>query len=297
MSNILLILLTIIVIVLLVFIYKKREETESNLGFKIVGYYLLSAFTFRLNEFPLPLGFIVFLLFFRPTKNVKTKQSSAYLGLAIFIIQLIIPAVDEYIYERSREVAGASNNIFQVSFTKDWITIKDQMEIDPDARLENFKAEYEKNGQIIRLSYDLVSRSEDGFIYYDIGFSSETKEYTIRRHKVGDQWLQYDRSVFASRFFEVLDQAQVRNLPLKHSFEENILTSDGEMTSYAVEDRYKYLIQGKEIKEITNDQLPIKGYYITSCGIDKTHGVPSGSTISYSCENEADYFFDAVQKK
>jgi len=46
-------------------------DTESNVQLKIVGYFLLGAFTFSLNGFAFPLGFILFLLFFRPTKNRK----------------------------------------------------------------------------------------------------------------------------------------------------------------------------------------------------------------------------------
>ncbi|MGG1662091.1 hypothetical protein [Brevibacillus sp. NRS-1366] len=298
MSNSILFYLTLVSIVLLVFIYKRREENESNLGFKIVGYCLLGGFTFVMNDFPIPLGFLMFVLFVRPTTNVKTKHNAVFLGLACFILQLIIPAVDEYVYERPREVAGVTTNIFQVDFIKDWFTIQEHMKIDPNARLEKFRVEYRPDGQISRLSYNVVGQSKDGFIYYDIRFSSETKEYAIQRHKVGDQWLQYDRSIDATRFFEVLDQVQVRNLSLEHLSEGNIvLSSDGEMTSYAIKDRRRYLIQGMEIKEITNDQLPIKGYYISMCRMSKTDATFSGSTRSYSCKRDVDYFFDVAHRK
>lgn len=282
--------LTAIIVVLLMYRYKNREEIESNLGFKIVGYYLLGAFTFRINELALPLGFMIFLLFFRPTRNVPLKQFSAMLGLIMYFAQLIIPAVEEYWFERPREIAGSSHNIFQVQFIRDWATLKDQMEIDPDARLENFKAEYQKNGQITRLSYDLISHTDNGFIQYDVAFSSETKEYTIRRQNIGEQWLQYDRLIFASRFFEVLDEIGVRNVSFDPPFERNILISEGEMTSYAIEDRQKFMIQGNELHEVTNDDLPIEGYYITSCAKGKTDAMSSG------CVNIVEYLFDVARK-
>jgi hypothetical protein len=290
-------MLTVVVIWLLVSYYKTREEPETYLGWKLVGYYLVGAFTFRFNDFPFPLGYILFLLFFRPTTNVKAKQRAAFLGLAIFFAQLIIPALDEYLYERPREVAGSSVNIYEVNFTHDWSTIREKMSIDPDAHLENFRAEYQKDGQIKRLSYDLVTRSEEGFIRYDIDYSSETKEYTIKRRKVGKQWLQYNRTVLASRFFAVLDQVQVRNLSPEHSYERIILTSDGEMASYAIKDRKKYLIRGNVMDEITDDELPVKGYYVTACGMNETYKTTTGSTRSYGCEGEVDYFFDVTQRK
>ena len=131
----------------------------------------LSAFTFRLNEYALPVGFVVFLLFFRPVKNIKTKQNSAYLGLAFYLLQLIIPAVEEYIYEYPREVAASSSNMYEVPFTHEWTAIRDRIEIDPRAHLEDFHAEYQKDGEIDRLSYKLVSRSAEGFIHYRIDYS------------------------------------------------------------------------------------------------------------------------------
>ncbi len=139
------ILLAIILIVLLVFIYKKREETESNLGWKIVGYFWLGAFAFKVNEMPLPLGFLLFLLIFRPMTNVKTKKRSAYLGLACFLIlYLISPAVERELFERPRDVVAASNNMFQIKFTNDWRTIRDQLKIDEHARLVYFKSHIKK---------------------------------------------------------------------------------------------------------------------------------------------------------
>ncbi|CAM3475417.1 hypothetical protein BRIN106911_15200 [Brevibacillus invocatus] len=128
--------LTAIIVVLLMYRYKNREEIESNLGFKIVGYYLLGAFTFRINELALPLGFMIFLLFFRPTRNVPLKQFSAMLGLIMYFAQLIIPAVDEYWFERPHEVAGMSNHASQLRFSDDWGNIRSEMNIEPHARLE-----------------------------------------------------------------------------------------------------------------------------------------------------------------
>lgn len=293
MSMFINILASIVLIVMLVYIYKKREENETNLGFKIIGYYLLGSFTFRMNEFPVPLGFLVFLFFFRPIANRTAKHYSAYLGLAFFVLQLIIPAVQEYWYERPRDIAASSANMYQVPFAKDWLTIQEQLDIDPDARLEKFRAEYHKDGEIIRLSYDAVGRSDHEFVYYDIDFSSETQAYTVKRRKVGPQWLQYDRSVFASRFFEVFDEVQVRNLTPEPSFDRIILNSDGEEVKYAIEDRKKLLIEGIEIRELMNDELPVEGYTISACG-RTTYETTSSYTRSSGCLGDVDYFFDAL---
>ncbi|TQR36303.1 hypothetical protein [Brevibacillus brevis] len=287
------ILLAIILIVLLVFLYKKREETESNLGLKIVGYFWLGAFAFKVNEMPLPLGFLLFLLIFRPMTNVKTKQRSAYLGLACFLIlYLISPAVERELFERPRDVVAASNNMFQIKFTNDWRTIRDQLKIDEHARLVYFKSHYQKNGLIDRLYYYVVSVSEKDSIYYDIHFSADTNRYTIRAEKIGAKGVEYGEFVEASRFFEVLDEVQVRNLSLEQPFVGYTLRFDGERIKNADEYQQKYVIQGKEIKTITNDQLPTEGYPITVCGKGEPYELPTGSGLSNRCEANADFFFD-----
>lgn len=282
--------LTAIIVVLLVYRYQKREEIESNLGFKIVGYFLLGAFTFRMNGLALPLGFMIFLLFFRPAKNVEFKQFSVTLGLVMYFSQLLIPAVGEYWFERRHIVAGMSNHASQLRFSDDWEYIRSEMNIEPHARLENFRMEYDRNGQITRLTYDLISSTDNGFVHYDVAFSSETKEYTIRRQNVGDQWLQYDRLVFASRFFEVLDEIEVRHGSFAPLFERNLLFSEGERVSYAIEDRQTYVIRGNEWQEVTNDDLPIEGYVITSCAKEETDEMSSG------CEHFVEYVFDVARK-
>ncbi|WP_409174590.1 hypothetical protein [Brevibacillus fortis] len=287
------ILLTIIQIVLLVFIYKKREETESNLGWKIVGYFWLGAFAFKVNEIPLPLGFLLFLLIFRPMTNVKTKKRSAYLGLAFFLIlHLILPAVERDLFERPRDVVAASNNMFQINFTNDWMTIRDQLKIDEQARLVYFKADYQKNGQIDRLYYYVVSVSEKDSVYYDINFSADTNRYSIRAEKTGVEGLEYVEFVEASRFFEVLDEVQVRNLSLEQPFVGYTLRFDGERIKDADEYQQKYMILGKEIKTITRNQLPAEGYPINLCGKGKSYELPTGSGVSNRCEANADFFFD-----
>lgn len=42
---------------------------------------LLGGFTFVINDFPIPLGFILYVLFVRPATNVKTKLNAVFLGL------------------------------------------------------------------------------------------------------------------------------------------------------------------------------------------------------------------------
>ncbi len=75
---------------LLVILYRRRSTDEAGLVFKIAGYFLLGAFTFNLNNVGLPLGFVIYLLFFRhPPTNPEIKQQAALLGLVLYISQFL----------------------------------------------------------------------------------------------------------------------------------------------------------------------------------------------------------------
>lgn len=113
-----------IVILGLVLIYRRlvSNREEKNLVFKLVGYYLLGGFNFKINLFPLPLGFLANLLFFRPIENSKAKKSAAILGLVAFILSLIIPTLADLYFERPRDVTVSSNNLYSLDFSRDWQT-------------------------------------------------------------------------------------------------------------------------------------------------------------------------------
>jgi uncharacterized membrane protein YhaH (DUF805 family) len=85
------IIATVIVIALLVLFYTKREQDETALAFKLTGYYLLGAFLFTFNGIPVPLGFLIYLLFFRPPANVGVKRLSAALGLVMALLGKVLP--------------------------------------------------------------------------------------------------------------------------------------------------------------------------------------------------------------
>lgn len=81
-------------IVMLVMIYRNRSEPENGLAWKLVGYLLLGGFTFSLNDIRLPLGFVVYWLYFRkPKPNWIIKHKAALMGLLLYVAQLIIPEI------------------------------------------------------------------------------------------------------------------------------------------------------------------------------------------------------------
>jgi hypothetical protein len=77
---------TIIVSLLLIVIYRRREENEDNLGWKIIGYYLLGGFNLSFNNLLLPIGIAIYFLFFRPSYNGKIKTYTVLFGFVMMLI-------------------------------------------------------------------------------------------------------------------------------------------------------------------------------------------------------------------
>lgn len=68
------------------FLVWKEEDTESYFSLKIIGYFILGSFGLMVNQTSLPLGFVVYLIFFRPKLNGKVKREAAVLGFLAFLL-------------------------------------------------------------------------------------------------------------------------------------------------------------------------------------------------------------------
>ncbi|MDF9759548.1 hypothetical protein OKW24_001321 [Peribacillus simplex] len=76
---------TVILIVCFLFLVWKNDDQESYFPLKIIGYFILGSFAFNFNQISLPLGFVVYLIFFRPKLNVQVKRIAAVFGFLAFI--------------------------------------------------------------------------------------------------------------------------------------------------------------------------------------------------------------------
>ena len=81
------ILWLVVIVIGLIYIYNNYKiDEEDMLGLKLVGYYILGGFQLKIGSFPIPLGFIIFLIAFRPELNKDAKKYATYLGLIGFIL-------------------------------------------------------------------------------------------------------------------------------------------------------------------------------------------------------------------
>lgn len=288
------IIFTFLFIVGLIIIYNNSDKKEEYLFIKLSCYYLLGSFNVNFNKLAIPLGFFMYLVFLHPKSNAKSKLYAALLGITFFIIGLSVPVINKYLYERPIEISSNYININTIDFQRDWQLIKDRLEVNDDARLEDFEIEYEVDGTIRKLKFELISNKEEGLVHYFIELLPDKQKYIIKPKKI-EQWLQYDRLTTVGRFFHVLTLLNIEEVRPVGSYEWYVIKSSGELVSYAIKEYDKYIIISKDnVKKISNDELPIKGYYISSFGMEKES--ESSESTSYGNKGEKDYFFDVIKK-
>ncbi|MEH7348936.1 MULTISPECIES: hypothetical protein [Bacillaceae] len=73
-------------------VYKDAIKRDvNNLGFQMIGYYVLASLPFRLFWLPIPFGFLIclFLLSKPMLRYKKQKQVASLLGFIVFIVDAL----------------------------------------------------------------------------------------------------------------------------------------------------------------------------------------------------------------
>ena len=260
---------------------------------KLLCYYLLGSFRFNLNKLSVPLGFILNLIFFHPKLNPRIKRNAALLGLLLYIIGLSLPLMNKYLYERPKQVIANSVSTNTIDFQKDWQLMKEKLEVNEETRLQEFNLNYNTDGTIRNLKFQLILRKDEGFVHYSIDLLPHKGKYILRPRKI-EQWLQYNRLVTAERFFYNISLLNLADTKPSGSHEWYVISSRGELVNYAIKENNKFLIISKgNVRNIRNDELPVKGFLISSYGMQKKS--ESTDFISYEGDKSMDYFFDVTK--
>ncbi|MBY6037845.1 hypothetical protein KUV80_14325 [Fictibacillus nanhaiensis] len=141
---------------LLIWIYiKKADREETYIGWKIIGYYLLGTFTFRMDSWVLPAGFVIFLLFFRPRLyvNRQVKKWAAIAGVLSFLSGILITQFEEAYHEKSIVFHASSTNVFHMKLNEEYEMVKSAIEAEGELVISNFDLQFTKSGKVVKLSY------------------------------------------------------------------------------------------------------------------------------------------------
>ncbi|MBS8266465.1 hypothetical protein DYI25_18755 [Mesobacillus boroniphilus] len=288
----------VILIASFIFLLRKKDDTESYFPLKIIGYFLLGSFAFNLNQVSLPLGFILYLLFFRPKLNAHVKRMAAVLGVFSFIIvHWIFPFGINQWENRSIFIEHEIGSVYTMDFQDEYELIKQELNLENDfLKLGDFKADYLEDGSIEEVSWQLVRQDDNSFYLYYIQYDSGRSRYQVTKSRA-DTWLQYDRLTDADRFFENLDELDIKDLTkTKGSFSFYVIQSSGERVFYAEEDRTDFFVSNGEIQLLDHEQLPVEGYIVSTFAMKKMEEEKDdkGRIIHESFEGteSSNYLFD-----
>lgn len=288
---------TVFIIISLVYIYKKRDEEEEYLALKVVGYYLLGSFKFNFNSLIIPLGFALYLIFFKPSLNKNVKRLAATFGFIIFCVSSGIPAIEEKWESREIKIPIISDNINSIDFTSDLNKIKDKLKVKTPLDVNEFEVRYKKDGEIEQITYNLIDYENPKKIHYSVRYFNNTnmlnnkKNYSITRYKMND--IKPNVGILDSDyFFDNINK--IKNNKIDYNFDSYTISLMGVKTNggYNIKDRKTiYIDKNGNEKEIANDELPLEGAYIWHYGSVVTgnqwHSTSTGSdnaSINYILE-------------
>lgn len=258
----------ILISIVLVLIYRKRESEEAYLGIKVIGYYLLGSFTFNFNMFPIPLGYIIYLMFFKPTQNRKIKNMLVNFGLVVFFAIVIIPRVEVAIYERDINLDISSRNVNELNLYDDLQRTREKFDLIKFVGLTDFTMAYDETGNINYIDYTLkVNNNGDNIKYYiSYGRNERNDGYTIRRLK-NDNTNEVFK-VEADTFLEKVDLINDLNSDkvgnnmciFLAGFDYDITKQ--EVLECSINDKIIYIDELDKIRDISTEKTDVSGIWI-----------------------------------
>lgn len=289
---------TVLFIGSFLFLVRKKDTSEDYFPLKIIGYFVLGSFAFNFNQISIPLGFVAYLLFFRPKLNVHVKRMATIFGVFAFIlVQWIMPFAIHKWESRPIFIEHKLGSVYTMDFKDEYNLIKQELKLkNTSLKLEDFELNYIKDGRITEISWQLLEQNGDSFNLYQIQYDFNKSRYRVK-HSQLDSWLQYNRLVDANRLFEILNVLNIKDIThSKGNFSSYVIKSLGERVNYEVKSRTHYIVSNEQIQLLDDKQLPVEGFYISTFAMKKTgeERDEQGNIKQESFEGTeiSDYLFD-----
>lgn len=296
------IMATIVYTILFLFSFflltRKKEEAESKFPLKLIGYFVIGSIAFTINHLALPIGFVVYLVFFRPKFNVKVKRIATVLGLLTFVIIKWLLPFSTYAWEsRLLIIEHELGSAYTIKLQDEYELIKQELSHKNNSlKLEDFVLNYEEDGRITDLRWQLIEQIEDHYNLYKIQYDFNRKSYRIERSQP-DNWLQFNRLIEADSFFAVLKGLNMKDIThVKEDTRYYSIKSTGEWGNYGEENLTYFIDANGDMQLIDKQHLPVKGFTISTIAMKKIKEVrDSGGNITeemFEGNETAQYIFD-----
>lgn len=270
---------------------KVAEDSEQQLFIKLIGYYILGSFSFKIGIFPLPVGFLAFSLgFFPPAINQKAKRWAVYYGLVGLFLGAVIPAANHYNTYRMREVTALADNFYQMSLSAEWEEVTRKAKLPDNLIMSTFECHFYADGSFCRLDFLAEKPMDNGLaVHYQVSLiPGEELIFRVEPIEISNFWGWYHstHTLSVHSLFSMLD-----------ALDFNKIRPQGEYTDYLVyvwgtkqiinelHEEY-YLISEEGIVPLHEDLLPYRSYSMS------VQGLTNGSISVKSGVNAYSYLFD-----
>ncbi|MFZ0369916.1 MAG: hypothetical protein WAM07_09950 [Halobacillus sp.] len=259
---------------IILYIYRKWGREEPYLFLKLLGYSVLGSFAFTINQWSLPLGFIIFLMFFRePAWNRLAKRYAAYLGLFLFLTSLIIPPVQNYVYERPRHIEAAQSlgASEEFDFTEHWNMVKNTFNDIHNPRLQRLEMEFTDKGAVQSLFYNFkVVEQGNRESNYSVELKLDEKEYEIKRnryqkqnHQVYHMGQDMQGRISPEEFFKVINETGLEAFMQNKDTQYYSLNAEGAVRSMSGNPENTFMVTTSGTRPVIKGQLPIDAVRMT----------------------------------
>jgi len=282
------------------YIYRKWGREEPYLFLKLLGYSFLGAFAFSINQWSLPLGFIIFLMFFRePAWNKLAKRYAAYLGLFLFLTSLIIPPVQNYVYERPRHIDAVQSLAAseEFDFNEHWNMVKNTFNDIHNPRLQRLEMEFTDKGAVQSLFYNFKTASQGNReSNYSVELKLDEREYEIKRNryqKQNQQVFQMGQDMHGrispEEFFEVINETGLEAFMQNKETKYYSLYAEGAVRSLSGNPENTFMVTHSGIRPVIEGQFPIDAVRVTVNGFENREEDRIQSNVNYYIEPQVVY--------
>ena len=268
MTNYIGLFLFFLILIATILIYRRSDDFEPYLFLKLIGYTILGGFTFHWNDWRLPLGFLVFLLFFRNSKvNAKAKKRAAYVGLVVFLLQFIIPFIETTIYEWPRKVELQNTNFYNGSMVEEWKNIHNELGgMSNGMEVTDFKMVLTDKGEMEDLRIDMEEYTYPQTTFYRITLAENDEELIVKRKKVEREPNLNEETTYTEASFFLAQLDLIKKPMLNHEGAAfNTLRSSGQRTGYGVKEGVNYQIDTAGKEKVPDAELPIEAIVVDVC--------------------------------
>ncbi|MBH0228596.1 hypothetical protein [Halobacillus yeomjeoni] len=260
---------------------------------KMIGFTILGAFTLNFGTNPpIPIGFIVYLLFFSITKNKAAKKGAVYLGLFLFILASGIPFAQKFLYEFPRHLEVVQE-YGDFDFADHWGRMQDRFDL-RNAELHRLRLTYDKEGEVSEFDYYFkVRETNDRRVDYRVELSLEDHHFTVNRRIHHTQQTynfihhqNRNEHMEIGRFFNQLEEVGLKEIQPDNEYHFYKIDVGGEYYRFAGNVRRAYYIRNKDVHPLKEEDLTVYGVGMSVTGFDRTEG-------DY-IKSRALYFMDAA---